>query len=449
MNIKISSVMLEETASITVDSADCLPALCRKLEKERKGDAQILMNFPVSSSEKLKEVLETAICGLYDGAYRFAKTGMKNLRNNQLLENRDGLSDFGDCTCTFVTDQIEDTEKEAIIKRGQELGICKGYARTLGNLPNNYLHTEDMVCYARKLAESLRADCQVFDDVKLRKMGCGGLLAVNQGSKREAAMVVLRYEGAPGEELIGLVGKGLMFDSGGYHLKSIDGMNGMKYDMCGAAGILESFEVLVRRKVRKNLVAVLMLAENVISPDAVKMGDVITTLAGKTVEVYNTDAEGRLVLCDGITYVQQQGAKTVLDLATLTYSAQAALGDAVTGLFVNNDLLWKRWMDTARYTGEKFWRLPLDPYYHNLLNWSICADFANYASGKGAGASVAACFLENFVEEGTRWIHLDMVGPSVVRSETEEMAEGASGSCISTIVKFLEQSDMNCMYIDR
>lgn len=449
MNIKISSVMLEETASITVDSADCLPALCRKLGKERKGDAQILMNFPVSSSEKLKEVLETAICGLYDGAYRFAKTGMKNLRNNQLFENRDGLSDFGDCTCTFVTDQIEDTEKEAIIKRGQELGICKGYARTLGNLPNNYLHTEDMVCYARKLAESLRADCQVFDDVKLRKMGCGGLLAVNQGSKREAAMVVLRYEGAPGEELIGLVGKGLMFDSGGYHLKSIDGMNGMKYDMCGAAGILESFEVLVRRKVRKNLVAVLMLAENVISPDAVKMGDVITTLAGKTVEVYNTDAEGRLVLCDGITYVQQQGAKTVLDLATLTYSAQAALGDAVTGLFVNNDLLWKRWMDTARYTGEKFWRLPLDPYYHNLLNWSICADFANYASGKGAGASVAACFLENFVEEGTRWIHLDMVGPSLVRSETEEMAEGASGSCISTIVKFLEQSDMNCMYIDR
>lgn len=449
MNIKISSVMLEETASITVDSADCLPALCRKLGKERKGDAQILMNFPVSSSEKLKEVLETAICGLYDGAYRFAKTGMKNLRNNQLFENRDGLSDFGDCTCTFVTDQIEDTEKEAIVKRGQELGICKGYARTLGNLPNNYLHTEDMVCYARKLAESLRADCQVFDDVKLRKMGCGGLLAVNQGSKREAAMVVLRYEGAPGEELIGLVGKGLMFDSGGYHLKSIDGMNGMKYDMCGAAGILESFEVLVRRKVRKNLVAVLMLAENVISPDAVKMGDVITTLAGKTVEVYNTDAEGRLVLCDGITYVQQQGAKTVLDLATLTYSAQAALGDAVTGLFVNNDLLWKRWMDTARYTGEKFWRLPLDPYYHNLLNWSICADFANYASGKGAGASVAACFLENFVEEGTRWIHLDMVGPSLVRSETEEMAEGASGSCISTIVKFLEQSDMNCMYIDR
>lgn len=443
MNIKISSVMLEETASITVESADCLLALCRKLGKERKGDAQILMNFPVSSSEKLKEVLETAICSLYDGAYQFSKNGMKHLQKNQVFDKRDDLSDFGDGTCIFVTDQIEEEEKKAVIKRGQELGICKGYARMLGNLPNNYLHTEDMVCYARKLAESLGTDCQVFDDKKLHEMGCGGLLAVNQGSSREAAMVVLRYEGAPGEEMIGLVGKGLMFDSGGYHLKSIDGMNGMKYDMCGAAGILESFEILVRRKVRKNLIAVLMLAENVISPDAVKMGDVITTLAGKTVEVYNTDAEGRLVLCDGITFVQQQGAKTVLNLATLTYSAQAVLGDAVTGLFVNNDELWKDWMDAAKYTGEKYWRLPLDPYYHNLLTWSVCADFANYAPGKGAGASVAACFLENFIEEGTRWIHLDMVGPSVIRSETDEMAEGASGVCISSIVKFVEKSDFD------
>lgn len=141
--------------------------------------------------------------------------------------------------------------------------------------------------------------------------------------------------------------------------------------------------------------------------------------------------------------MQQQGAKTVLDLATLTYSAQAALGDAVTGLFVNNDALWKDWMDAAKYTGEKYWRLPLDPYYHNLLTWSVCADFANYAPGKGAGASVAACFLENFIEEGTRWIHLDMVGPSVIRSETDEMAEGASGVCISSIVKFVEKSDFD------
>jgi leucyl aminopeptidase len=144
------------------------------------------------------------------------------------------------------------------------------------------------------------------------------------------------------------------------------------------------------------------------------------------------------VLCDGITYAQNKGARLVIDLATLTYSAQAALGDQIVGLFTNEEEMNQRWMEMAGQTGEKFWRLPLDAYYHNLLNWSICADFANYAPGKGGGASVAACFLENFIEEGTRWIHLDMVGPSVVRSQTDELAEGASGACIDTIVRFLE-----------
>lgn len=184
---------------------------------------------------------------------------------------------------------------------------------------------------------------------------------------------------------------------------------------------------------------ILTLAENVISSDAVKMGDVITTLAGKTVEIYNTDAEGRLVLCDGITYAQRQKAAFVLDMATLTYSAHAALGDSFTGLFVNDEDLLNHWLEAARESEEKFWRLPLDSCYHKLLEWSTVADFANYAPGKGAGASVAACFLEKFVDPGTRWIHLDMAGPSVIRSETEEMREGASGAGIITIVKFLEK----------
>lgn len=179
-------------------------------------------------------------------------------------------------------------------------------------------------------------------------------------------------------------------------------MNGMKYDMCGAAEMLEMLEYLVTQKVEKNVMAVLMLAENVISPDAVKMGDVITTLAGKTVEVYNTDAEGRLVLCDGITFAQRMGARTVIDLATLTYSAQSALGDQVVALFGNDREALCSWEETAEQTGEYYWQLPMGPIYHRMIEWSICADFANYAPGRGAGASVAACFLENFVEEGTQ-----------------------------------------------
>lgn len=288
------------------------------------------------------------------------------------------------------------------------------------------------------MAKDCKITCRVLGDRELKELGAGGLLAVNQGSRREAAMVVLEYEGAPAEKKIGLVGKGLMFDAGGYHLKSIDGMNGMKYDMCGAAGILETMEFLAKNQVEKNLIAVLMLAENVISPDAVKMGDVITMLSGNTVEVYNTDAEGRLVLADGLTFVQRAGAEKVVDLATLTYGAQSALGDYVTALFVNQDVAEKEWKKAAALTEERFWRLPMDESYHQMLTWSQCADFANYAPGRGAAASTAASFLENFIEEGTQWVHLDMVGPSVNRSESDELVQGATGAGISTIIRYIE-----------
>ena len=141
--------------------------------------------------------------------------------------------------------------------------------------------------------------------------------------------------------------------------------------------------------------------------------------------------------CDGITFAQRMGARTVIDLATLTYSAQRALGDQVVALFGNDREALRSWEETAEQTGEYYWQLPMGPIYHRMIEWSICADFANYAPGRGAGASVAACFLENFVEEGTQWIHLDMVGPSVVRKETDEMAEGASGACMSTLAAYL------------
>lgn len=431
-------------------------AFFRKMGKNEEGRCQILFEaaFPEDSGRPLlserdthcpqgadrrkAEMLCLAVSSLYDGAYRFSRDALRGVKASDLFERRDALSDYGEGEFTFVLPGSGQAQDEALCQ-GTLHGMCRGYARTLGNLPNNYLHTEQMAAYAAALAEVLGISCQILGAQELTELGCGGLLAVGQGNPLQSAMVVLRYQGGrEGDAPLALVGKGLMFDSGGYHLKSIDGMKGMKYDMCGAAGVLEAMELLVRKKVRQNLIAILVLAENVISPDAVKMGDVITTLAGKTVEIYNTDAEGRLVLADGITYAQKQGARLVIDLATLTYSAQAALGDTITGLFANDEDVCGRWMEAARRTGEPFWRLPLDPSYHRQLEWSICADFANYAPGRGGGASVAACFLEKFVDTGTQWIHLDMVGPSVVRSATEEMAEGASGVCIHTIAAFVE-----------
>ncbi len=418
-------------------------AFFRKLGRGEKEGCEILFEGCGSHSQPLSiqgELLRLAAASLYDGAYSFSKEALRHLAPGEIFEKRDLLSDYGEGEFTFILPGFGE-EEEAAVKEGSMQGQVRGYARTLGNLPNNYLHTEDLAGYARKLGEDLGISCQGLGNRELKGLGCGGLLAVNQGSSREAAMVVLQYQGGGDESPVALVGKGLMFDSGGYHLKSIDGMKGMKYDMCGAAGVLEALELLVRRRARKNVAAILLLSENVISPEAVKMGDVITTLGGKTVEVYNTDAEGRLVLADGITYAQNLGASLVIDFATLTYSAQAALGDAITGLFSNQEETCRRWMETAGRTGERFWRLPLDASYHKLLEWSICADFANYAPGAGGGASVAACFLEKFVDQGTQWVHLDMVGPSVIRSQTEEMAEGASGVGIYTIAEFVGALD--------
>lgn len=448
MEIRLSRIATEGILTIGTERDMDLPAFFRRLGKARGENCQVRLE---GSVEGLAEAVELAACALYDGAYRFCREALKGLEPEKVWECRDALSDYGDTVYTLVSDMFaseggaagDPPESisacfRAALERGCLLGRCKGYARTLGNLPGNYLRAQELALYAQRLAGQTGAVCSLLEEEALRKMGCGGILAVNQGSSRSAVMAVLKWEGGGDMPWTALVGKGLMFDSGGYHLKSIDGMEGMKFDMCGAAGVLEAFEVLVRRRAKLNLMAVLLLAENMIGPDAVRMGDVIRMLAGKTVEVYNTDAEGRLVLGDGISYAQRQGAATVLDLATLTYSAQAALGDWVTAVFTNRDELMARWNESAKRTGEKFWRLPLDPCYHRLLEWSVCADFANYAPKKGAGASVAACFLENFVEKNTAWLHLDMVGPSVVRQETAELAEGASGACISTIVSFLE-----------
>lgn len=435
MKIRWTNQAEEQQAEVFLEKGRATPENFRKLGKKRGGDCRIVVKKEGFSEEEWIQMLCNGVCSLYDGAYQFSRNGVKMLRKQKVYENRDSLCDYGDTCYTFVLEGS--TQEIAAMERGELLGRCKGHARTLGNLPNNYLHTEDMTSYAQTLAQELGIEWEIYGDRKLEELGCGALLAVNQGSRREAAMVVLRYESAPGADWTALVGKGLMFDAGGYHLKSVDGMNGMKYDMCGAAEMMEMLEYLAVQKVEKNVMAVLMLAENVISPDAVKMGDVITTLAGKTVEVYNVDAEGRLVLCDGITFAQRMGARTVIDLATLTYSAQSALGDQVVALFGNDREALRIWEETAEQTGEYYWQLPMGPIYHKMIEWSICADFANYAPGKGAGASVAACFLENFVEDGTQWIHLDMVGPSVVRKETDEMAEGASGACMSTLAAYL------------
>ncbi len=449
---------------IRARSREELFAACRRAGRTRAGSWRIFLNAEAEcgqcahgpeagtsraaallqeagASPAEEPLLQEAVRCLYDGAYLFRKDCLKELAGQPVFAHRDELADCGSGVYTFVLSGLSEEAAVAAAERGKLLGTCKGYARSLGNLPNNYLHAQQMTDYVRALTEALGegVSCRILDHEELERLGCGALLAVNRGRKEEAFLVTLEYAGGKQtDRKLALVGKGLLFDSGGYHLKSISGMNGMKYDMCGAAGVLEAFEFLVRTRTPVNLMAVLALGENLIGPEAVKMGDVVTTLSGKTVEVYNTDAEGRLALCDALTWAQRCGASQIIDLATLTYSAQAALGDETGALFGNRDELCRDIQKAAEAADEAIWRLPTGERYHRLLEWSICADFANYAPDKGAGASVAACFLENFIESETGWLHLDIVGPSVIRSATEEMAEGASGFGIASIAAYVQ-----------
>ncbi len=410
-----------------------------RLGKQRGDCFKIpLDKIPLEQQSEAARLIVRAVC---QGAYRFRKEGLKDLQGKDIFRMRESLADFGDTVFYIESHGAEDAELERAVRYGELEGRCMAHARSLGNLPANYLGTEEFTAYIRDLGADLGVACRILGREELKAQGFGGILAVNRGSAQEPKLAVLTAERGLERPLTALVGKGILFDSGGYHLKSIEAMEGMKFDMCGAANVLEAFEILVREGTKENLMAVLPLAENAIGPEACRMGDVITMGNGCTVEIYNTDAEGRLILADALVYAQQQGAERILDLATLTYSCQAALGDNMTGMFSNDDFVSSGFACAARKAGERVWRLPLDRHYRELLAWSNTADLANYAPGKSAGASVAACFLEEFIQEGVAWIHLDAVGPSVMRGKDDRMAEGATGANIASIVTFLEKGN--------
>lgn len=403
-----------------------------------QGDCQIDVDAWAQSFLEGSAVAATRLMveALMQGAYRFARSGLLKCADGNVFEHREELIRFAEGTVYLVSE----TNLEESIQKAELLGTCQSYARMLGDLPANYLTTDDFCRYAealsKSLAETAPVGIRIFRDAELKEMGCGGILAVNQASGREAALLQLSYHQNGEGKKTALVGKGILFDSGGYHLKDIGGMEGMKYDMCGAADVLCLFEYAVRSGAALPLQAVIPLAENLMHWDGVRMGDVIGTMCGKTVEVYNTDAEGRLLLCDALTFASREN-DVVIDMATLTYSCQNALGDETVGFFSNDACLTKSVRQAAEISGEPVWQLPYRGY-RNYITWSKTADIANYAPGRGAGASVAAVFLAEFVEPDTAWVHFDMVGPAVNRKGGERMEKGATGTLFGTVSGLLK-----------
>jgi leucyl aminopeptidase len=283
-------------------------------------------------------------------------------------------------------------------------------ARDLVNEPPNILYPEEFARRAKAALTKLGVKVEVLGEAEMKKRGFGALLGVGQGSARESQLVVMQWNGGKKNgKPVALVGKGVCFDSGGLSIKVGAGMQGMKGDMAGAACVTGTLMALATRKARVNAVGVIGLVENMPDGGAFRPDDVLTSLSGQTIEVLNTDAEGRLVLADALTYTQQRfKPKFVIDLATLTGAIVQTLGFEHAGVFSNNDDLVRRIQAAGRYTGERVWQLPLDPFYDKMIRSKI-ADMKNIGGGN-SGSITAAQFLLRFIEKDTAWAHLDIAG---------------------------------------
>ena len=287
-------------------------------------------------------------------------------------------------------------------------------ARDLVNEPPNVLYPAEFARRAKQALTKLGVKVEILGEAEMKKQGFGALLGVGQGSERESQLVVMQWNGGPkgkkqSAKPIALVGKGVCFDSGGLSIKVGAGMQGMKGDMAGAACVTGTMMALATRKAKVNAVGVIGLVENMPDGSSFRPDDVLTSLSGQTIEVLNTDAEGRLVLADALTYTQRRFKPSfVLDLATLTGAIVQTLGYEHAGVFSNNDQLVQRIQAAGRYTGERVWQLPLDPFYDRMIKSKI-ADMKNIGGGN-SGAITAAQFLLRFIEKGTVWAHLDIAG---------------------------------------
>jgi len=324
-------------------------------------------------------------------------------------------------------------EKRA--KRGlaQGIALAQGIslARDLGNFPGNVCTPAYLAAQARKLAKQYRLKVRVLERADMAKLGMNTLLSVAQGSSQPPKLIVLEYLAGPkSQKPVVLVGKGVTFDTGGISLKPASEMDEMKYDMSGAGSVLGTVKAVAEMKLPVNLIGIIPATENMPGGRATKPGDIITSMSGQTVEVLNTDAEGRLILCDALTYAERYQPAAVIDIATLTGACVIALGSVVSGLFANDDTLATEILGAGEVSGDGAWHLPLHDEYQEQLR-SNFADFANIG-GRPAGAITAACFLSRFTKK-YKWAHLDVAG-TAWKSGREK---GSTGRPVPLLTQFL------------
>lgn len=333
----------------------------------------------------------------------------------------------------LLVDKADQAAAELGASQGRSLGQGVALAKDLGNLPPNICTPTYLGKQAEKLAKDYGFKVEVLDRAAIEKLNMGSFLGVTQGSDEPPRFIVLQHlHGKKTQKPVVLVGKGITFDTGGISLKPGADMDEMKYDMCGAASVLGVFKALGELKLPLNVVGLIPTCENMPSGRATKPGDVLTSMSGQTIEVLNTDAEGRLILCDALTYAERFEPAAVIDIATLTGACVIALGHHVSGLFANNDSLAKALLDAGEKAGDRAWQMPMLDEYQGQLD-SNFADIANIG-GRAAGSITAACFLSRFAKKYD-WAHLDIAG-TAWKSGKEK---GGTGRPVPLLVTYLMQ----------
>ncbi len=399
---------------------DAVAAAARQLAASPAEDAAFCLAEAEVPGRDLAWRLAQATQILLDSTYRCDE--LKSKRD----ESRKGVRQI-----VFATRaKIDDTLKAALLE-GQAIAEGMALAKTLGNLPGNVCTPGYLATTAKKLAKDHKIKVEVLERADMEKLGMGSLLSVARGSHEPPKFIILNYKGGKAKDKpIVLVGKGITFDTGGISLKPGEGMDEMKYDMCGAASVLGTLKAIARMALPINVVGLIPTTENMPGGSAIKPGDIVTSMSGQTIEILNTDAEGRLILCDALTYAERFEPAAVIDIATLTGACIIALGNLTSGLLANDDELAAELLASGQAAGDKAWQLPLWDEYQDMLK-SNFADIPNIGS-KGAGTITAACFLARFTK-AYKWAHLDIAG-TAWKSGADK---GATGRPVPLLTRFL------------
>ena len=328
------------------------------------------------------------------------------------------------------------------LERGEIIGDSMNFTRDLANEPPNILHPTEMANRARKMAKDNGLKCDILDEAEMEKLGMGSLLSVTYGSEQPAKLIVLKYEpkkstGKKGE-LLALVGKGITFDTGGISLKPGEHMDAMKYDMSGGATVLGVMRAISLLKPTVPVLGIVAAVENMPDGKATRPSDVVTASNGKTVEILNTDAEGRLVLADAVVYAENHGATTIVDMATLTGAVIIALGDLNTGIMGNDQDLVDEIIACGKEAGENFWQLPVSKEYSKAIKSDI-ADIKNIGASRKAGTIMGAVFIQEFIDKA-KWAHLDIAGTAWADDTKAHQSKGPTAIAVRTLLKLIEKS---------